>query len=59
MRTSAPTKYALHVGPGLALAAHEGENPMSKQKKWTLAVVLLLLAAVGGTLAWWYLPGPW
>lgn len=31
---------------------------MSKQKKWTLAVVLLLLAAVGGTLAWWYLPRP-
>ena len=30
MRTSAPTKYALHVGPGLAPAALEGENPMSK-----------------------------
>lgn len=31
---------------------------MSKQKKWTLAVVLLLLAAVGGALAWWYIPRP-
>lgn len=31
---------------------------MSKQKKWTLAVVLLLLAAVGGALAYWYVPRP-
>ena len=30
MRTSAPTKYALHIGPGLAPAAHKGENPVSK-----------------------------
>lgn len=31
---------------------------MSKGKKLPTAVAILLLAAVGGTLAWWYIPRP-